>query len=55
MQSRDVYDLKGCNRNIREGGGGGGRGSRLVGTIADGGRPRLLNCNMLYEQIEEAA
>ena len=53
MQSRDVYDLKGCNRNIRE--RGGGRGSRLVGTIADGGRPRLLNCNMLYEQIEEAA
>ena len=24
MQSRDVYDLKGCNRNIREGGGGEG-------------------------------
>ena len=51
MQSRKDYDLKGCNRNTRERGGGG----RLVGTIADGGRPHLLNCNMLYEQIEEAA
>ena len=50
MQSRKVYDLKGCNRNTRGGGGG-----RLVGTIADGGRPHLLNCNMRYEQIEEAA
>ena len=28
--------------------------SRSVG-IADGGRPRLLDCNMLYEQIKEAA
>ena len=28
---------------------------RLVGTIADGGRPRLLDFNMLYEQIKEAA
>ena len=54
MKTREVYDLKGYNRNTRErereGGGGG-----LVGTIADGGRPRLLNCNMLYEQIKEAA
>ena len=44
MKSRDVYDLKGCNRNRRGGGGGGGR--RSVGTIADGGRSRLLNCNI---------
>ena len=28
---------------------------RSVGTIADGGWPRLLDCNMLYEQIKEAA
>ena len=48
MQSREVYDLKGYNRNTKGGGGGGG-------TIADGGRPRLLNYNMLYEQIKEAA
>ena len=42
MKSRDVYDLKGCNRNRR--GWGGGR--RSVGNIADGGRSRLLNCNI---------
>ena len=53
MKSREVYDLKRGNRNTRE--GEGGSGGRLVGTIADGGRPRLLNCNMLYEKIEEAA
>ena len=34
---------------------GGEGGGGLVGTIADGGRPRLLNCNVLYEQIKEAA
>ena len=28
---------------------------RSVGTIPDWGRPRLLDCNMLYEQIKEAA
>ena len=51
MKSREVYDLKGYNRNTKGWGGGGGS----EGTIADGGRPRLLNYNMLYEQIKEAA
>ena len=53
MESREVCDLKGYNRNTRE--RERQRGGRLVGTIADGGRPRLLNCNVLYEQNKEAA
>ena len=31
MQSRKVYDLKGCNRNTRKRGGGGGGGESVGG------------------------